>query len=178
MRDLLLLGVVLPSQKVLCFIDAPTSKVKIVNSCIEDLAELAGKLSSKKVRGLIPSAKRHDLGVAVDNKIKICLPNYESFWIQLNSGDTQSLKKRPETLHYFCHKDHVNQVPVAIPALASRAKRGEGTLLRCMCKNCPLRSPEELQRLMNAPPDAQSTTGDEIDEDLKECVEDAEAGEK
>jgi len=168
----LLPGVILPSQKVLFFVDAPTSKTKIICELVDQVAALSQAVSSSKVRVLIPVGRRLDIVLAVDNTTKINMPKHESYWIQLTPGDTQSSRRKPESMQYLVPAADAKtmSIPVHISALASRAKRGEGTRLRCMCKECPLRPVEEL-RQMDSNPDAWADVTAEIDEDLKDCIE-------
>ena len=80
------------------FVESPTSKPKVTLNQLEIVNELLQARPLAHVAILVPCARRLDMVVAVQNKAQILWPTWAHYTIQLNQGDTQSLRKKPSYL--------------------------------------------------------------------------------
>ena len=167
-----LLAAVLPQQRLVALVAAPTSKPKIVLKNIDQAVSLFTSLSTKRVKLVVPVGKRLDLAAAVQTKLTTSLPQMDSYVVQLTHGTTQKAKKLPQYLVYAQAKTEEFDVPVTLAALSARARPGEGTRLRCLDANCPWRPKEELDALLsqgNGSTDTLEATC-EMNEDDMDCL--------
>ena len=140
------------------------------------LAQLVPKLPCSKVRLVVTVGARLDLLVAIQNKLLVAFPALQQFTIQLSHGTSQKVRRRPAFVQFATSTDLLEGdevLPVSIPALATRARRGEGTRLRCLCKSCPLRPKSEMDALLSLEKHAPLQPDAELErEDLEEQLDD------
>lgn len=153
----------LPTDKVVFLVDCPTSKAKVlvehivaIGAFLQTQGHGSGALGSAghrpgtplKARILVPCHSRMDLAVAVMNTLNTECPSLSGHYITLTCGPDQR-RRKPQILVYALDQTSAKAgaVPNVIDALVARARPGEQTRLRCLDRNCGLRSAEERQRL-------------------------------
>ena len=178
---------VMSDEKVVFWLDAVTSKPKVLNRMMDNLANFLTDVNARRQCTLIPCGRRLDLVVIVMNKASVVMPTANCYTVQLCSSKTQTAKRRPAycvviVTKLFMEADSMPNVLT----VTKRANSRECTRLRCLNKYCPLRSPEELASLnasmdagadpSQAPvaveidPDDQDAAGD--DDEVEEAVDD------
>ena len=85
-------------------------------------------------------------------RVKALWPRARAYVIQLTTGSTQTLSRKPGFLVQVeltggQPSTTTSALPAMMDVLASRASSLECTRLRCMSKSCPLRSENEQQKL-------------------------------
>ena len=168
---------VMSDEKVVFWLDAVTSKPKVLNRMMDNLANFLTDVNVKRQCTLIPCGRRLDLVVIVTNKASVVMPTANCYTVQLCSSKTQTAKRRPAycvviVTKLFMEADSMPNVLT----VTKRANSRECTRLRCLNKHCPLRSPEELASL-NASMDAeadpsQAPVAVEIDPDDQDVAAD------
>ena len=178
---------VMSDEKVVFWLDAVTSKPKVLNRMMDNLANFLTDVNARRQCTLIPCGRRLDLVVIVMNKASVVMPTANCYTVQLCSSKTQTAKRRPAycvviVTKLFMEADSMPNVLT----VTKRANSRECTRLRCLNKYCPLRSPEELASLnasmdagvdpsqapvaMEIDPDDQDVAGD--DDEVEEAVDD------
>ena len=178
---------VMSDEKVVFWLDAVTSKPKVLNRMMDNLANFMTDVNVRRQCTLIPCGRRLDLVVIVMNKASVVMPTANCYTVQLCSSKTQTAKRRPSycvviVTKLFMEADSMPNVLT----VTKRANSRECTRLRCLNKHCPLRSPEELASLnasmdagadpsqapvaMEIDPDDQDAAGD--DDEVEEAVDD------
>ena len=179
-----LVQTLMPTHKLFIMVDAPTSRSRVALALLDRVAALLTKATAKKFRVAVPVGARLDLLVAVQNKLTVLFQGLPQYTVQLTHGPVQKERRRPSYLQVVYSEDHktdTENVPVTVPALAVRARRGESTRLRCLCKDCPLRPKEELERILVAENGGQQTVPADIElerEDLEEALDDGQKEEE
>jgi hypothetical protein len=143
-----LASVVMPSAKVMFFVDAPTSKPKVVVALLDKVAQLSKSLPTKRFKVAVSAGTRLDLVSSVFSKMSLSFPTLQIYNVQLSHGARQHQKRRPSYLLLAVPADSQDEVPAAVSALAARARQGEKTRLRCLNPHCPLRPAAELDALL------------------------------
>ena len=147
----------LADERGVVFVESPTSKPRVTLRQLDIVNEVLQARPLVRTCILVPCARRFDLVVAAQNKLMILWPTWAHYTIQLNQGETQSLRKKPACLqagraysfslslsYSFAQaclsKGFVDGdlVPASI-RMRDFAESSECTRLRCMDKDCPLR---------------------------------------
>ena len=166
---------VMPQQRLLALVGAPTSKPRIMLKLIDQTVNLFKLLKTKKLKMCVPVGKRLDLAAAVQSKRTQSLVDMDCYVVQVTHGATQKNKRQPHYLLFAQSKADEIEVPVSIAALASRARPGEGTRLRCLDASCPWHPQEELGALLKTAEQEQVTVDKlaatcEINAEDMDCV--------
>ena len=155
--------ILVPSEKVIFFVDFITSKARAPLAALDDVGRflaangygvpgaqgpVASGIPPLKVRIFVPTGSRLDLVTVIKDKLAAVAPTLVVFFITLTSGPLQGRKRSyfllvavdPASATTF-------KIPHSIEALATRARHGEGTRIRCLDPNCGLRSTAERQQL-------------------------------
>ena len=157
-----LMSTIMPSSKVFLLVDAPTSKSKVALRLCEQMGALTKSLPTKKFKVAVSVGTRLELASSVYTKLEMMYPPpMHVFTIQLVHGEKQHRKRKPAYLVVVVPADSPDDVPIFIAALATRAKVGEMTRMRCMSSCCPLRPQAEMDALLSG--------GKRPDELLPEC---------
>jgi hypothetical protein len=141
--------VIMPSAKVMFFVDAPTSKPKVVVGLLDKVLALSKSLPTKKFKVVVSAGTRLDLVSAVWSKMSLCFPTLQIYNVQLSHGTRQHQKRRPSYLLLAVASDSQDEVPAAVSALAARARVGEKTRLRCLDPACKMRPAAELDAVLS-----------------------------
>ncbi len=81
-------GIVMPTQKVLVLIDAPTSKVKVLSALLDKTAALVKTLTTKRIKIVTTVGSRLDLNSAIYNKCHVDFPTMSHHVVSLTHGRT------------------------------------------------------------------------------------------
>lgn len=133
-----------PSSRLLIFIDVPTSKPKILLKLVEQAAGLTKALPTKRVKVVVSTGGRISLAATALNKLTVDLPNFTTYTVQLAHGAKQFKRRRPGFMLVSVPPDSAEDVPSSIPALAAKARSTEFLRMRCLDAACPLRPKEEF----------------------------------
>ena len=86
--------------------------------------------------------------IVADNKAQVLWPAGYNYTVQLNAGDKQTTKKRPSYIVVIVTKNfHDTDSMDSLIHVSYKGKPRECTRLRCLDKDCPLRSDEERAKL-------------------------------
>ena len=85
---------VMPSQKAVILVDAPTSKSRVVMDHLDKVGDMAKVLTARRYRIVVPVGKRLDLLSSVENKMQVLFPALHHFTIQLVHGKNRQTKKQ------------------------------------------------------------------------------------
>jgi hypothetical protein len=157
-----LMSTLMPSSKVFLLIDVPTSMTKVAMRLCDQIVAVTKSLPTKKFKVAVSVGTRLELASIVFTKLEMVYPPpMHVFTIQLVHGEKQNRKRKPVYLVVVGPADSPDDVPIFIAALATRAKVGEMTRMRCMSSCCPLRPQVEMDALMSG--------GKKLEELLPEC---------
>jgi len=147
---------ILPAQKVAIFIDAPTSKTRIINELIGKASKITRKLDemngdNANVSVRVNVGRRLDVLSSIDAAMRGAFPSYNCFSLLLTFGPKQTVMQKPRYLFVAISTAAMprsKSVPTSIPAMGSRARKHECINLRCLSQDCPLRTDEEKSCLV------------------------------
>ena len=170
---------VMPSQKILILVDAPTSKLRVALHMIDAAKASAQTLVSNKVKLAVIAGNRLDYVAGISAKLNtVFAAPWQIFMIQLSHGTKQYSRRRPSYLLLVVPGGSAEEVPTFIPALAKRAARSEKTRMRCLARECPLRSQIERDDLPEVDDPACELHGDDLEGgDAEDVVEGGDAEE-
>ena len=132
---------VLPTQKAVFFIDAVTSKQKVLNELVEHCAALIARIDLKRYVVACPVGCRVDLLSGVANAIQRQFPTLHPYIVQCTAGETQNPRVIPSYI-VILSKCEGEAVPNTARINKARSMAYEGLRLRCTSRNCRHR-PEE-----------------------------------
>ncbi len=160
---------VLADHKVIFYIDAPTSKVKVLADFLKMIEGVVPKFSI-----IVPVGRRFDALSAVMGLVRSLRPppgqqKLTAFMITFESGTVQNARSFPTYAVYIpCPGPEAAHIPTSVRANGCKAAAHEGLRLRCTNRCCPLRpEAERPQPDAAAPAHAQQ----ELREDDLEGVE-------
>jgi hypothetical protein len=150
------------SEQVVFFVDAPTSKVKIVMDGLKTVESMGvGKCAV-----FIPVGRRFDLLASVMTAAKRAFPKHSVFMIQCDAGATQSSRVVPTYAVYLpVPGPETSGVPTSVRVNSCKAKAFESLRLRCTDRACPKR-PHGLAPTADTPRDALEELGES---DVEDC---------
>ena len=119
------------------------------------------------------AGRRLDALAAAESRTLAMFPGFHCFTVLLTFGSKQTDKQKPR----YCFSAYSDaampssrSMPTSIGAMAARAKKKDRVRLRCLSKDCPLRSDAEVAALtaaINDPKQNKSLQTREIDVDDK-----------
>ena len=140
-------GRIFKGQRVIAWIDAPTSKAKV----LADSIKLVEQLNLQHVAVFIPVGRRFDLMAGVMSMVNKSFPKHTAYVVQCEAKSTQNKRTLPTYAVYLPVPGlDTHAVPTSVRVNACRASSVEALRLRCMDRSCPLR-PEKPGEGM--PPD-------------------------
>ena len=154
--------ILVPSEKVIFFVDFITSKARAPLASLDDVGRFLAAngygtpsahgppagIPPLKVRIFVPTGSRLDLVTVIKDKLAAVAPTLVVYFLTLTAGPTQGRKRSYFLLVAIDPASAATlQIPHSIEALAIRARHGEGTRIRCLDVNCGLRSTAERQEL-------------------------------
>lgn len=178
----------LPTQRAVFLVDAPTSRAKIPLAALQAIHDLTTKQESFSVA--VHCGGRLDFLAACQAKMQALWPTAGIFVSLVNNGGEAQSNRRKSKFALVMHRGkQQTAIPSFIPAFRGKAKSYEGLRLRCLSLRCPHRSEEERAKAENFklqaatdPSMAASLTRCEIsaedDEDRLDDNEDAQSEEE
>ncbi len=151
-----------PEQKVIYYVDAPTSKHKVLS----DTIKLVESLSSGGRCGVfIPVGRRFDLLAAVMQMVKRSFAKHACFMVQCDTGALQSARTLPTYAVYLPAPGAESQgVPTSVTVNACKAKSYESLRLRCLDRYCAMRPHEDVPEKDKPSDDQEEISKDDLEE--------------
>ncbi len=158
------MGRVFRDQKVVFFIDAPTSKLRIVSDSMKIVEGLSGV---GRFAVFIPVGRRFELLAAVTSNAKRMFPKHAVFMVQCEASGTQSARVQPTYAVYLpVPGSEATTVPTSVRVNSCKAASHECLRLRCKDRHCKLRPSTPTT---DAPADVQEELHqDDVEEGLED----------
>ena len=151
-------------QKIVCLIDAPTSKPKQVLELIGAAKKAIGE--KKRFGLLVTVGKRTDLLNTVLQNLQLTFTDAEIFYVMLTQGTSQGARSMPSFCVYCrgseCKGD---VVPCSLALNKCRAKASESLRLRCCSQACPFREKMSISEGDDLNPQSEIKGEDRMEDD-------------